>query len=549
MKPILTLSFLSLCALAQAQTKVTWGDEFKMFNGSTDLAVMYVDPSGEYLEESHLTGGVISDARQSAMLVKLSPALSEVYRKNFDSELRGKSFVRFLFVQGRLYLLASDYSRREKTTILYGAEIDESTGHLRTEWQSIHRWKEEKDEDLNFRISPRADSTGGVILAATYEGKGKNRYELQALDADLQPVGESLTITNEFDPKTFQIEDFVYTHSGNAVVVGRIYEYEEGKRKRDKNLIFKNYSIRIYDTQGNLVKELATDSDNKYFVTSRVMQVRNELILAAFYSKESRKKEINGMIVQRIDPGTGNVLVSTQKELNASSITQIDDEDADKRALKKDGADEEGLSANLRFNRFYLTPDNGVIILAERFHVYFTTFDDANGHTTSTFENFDCGEIYMSKVSAQGNFDWIHVVPKSQFEAISVVGSGGFTYGYYYDYFHDLNGHPFFAGFGSVEGKDHLHLFFNDYDDNAGILEPGQRVKKVRLFGKTSCYEIDLDMITGKYTRKAIFSNRDIPNAMPRLGAGLDDCLYITGRETKFVGKARVAVGKIVCTD
>lgn len=559
MKPILTLSFLSLCALAQAQTKVTWGDEFKMRNdGTSELSIIHADQSGEYLEESYLIDKVFfSTPYKSTTLVKLNPSLSEVYRKDFDSELKGKDFEQFLFLNGKLYLLASDYSKQDKATVLYAAEVDESTGHLTTEWQSIHQWHDpEKNEHLSYKIVPDADGTG-VVLAATYWGKEKSRYELQALDVDLKPAPQPLTIYNEFEPKTFQVEGLVYTHSGNAVVVGRIYGYEEGKPKKDRNLIFKNYSIRIYDAEGHLVKELTTDSDNKYFVTSKVMLVKNELVLAAFYSKERRKKEVNGMIVQRIDPATGNVLVSTEKELNASSITQIDDEDADKRALKKAGADEEGLSANLRFNKFYLTPDNGVIILAERCLEYISTIStptggpNSTGSMYSTTENFDCGEIYMGKVSAEGNFDWIHVLPKSQFEGVQIASSWGSGYGFMYDfdYFHDETGRPYYSGFGSIEGKGHVHLFFNDDDDNAGILEPGQRVKKVRLFGKTSCYEIDLDMMTGKYTRKAIFSNRDIPNAMPRLGVGLNGCLYMTGKEMKVMRKSKVAVGKIVCTD
>lgn len=559
MKPILypTLAFLAVSSLCQAQTRATWGDEFKMHNGSTDLSVLCVDKSGEYLEESHEIkhmGWWAPVVRKSSILVKLTPALSEQYRNDFDKELRGKQFERFLFIKDKLYLFASDYSKHDNTMMLFAGEVDKNTGSLKQEWQQVYQWqKGEKSENLAFKIVPNSDSTK-VILTATYEGRSTNRYELQALDVNLKPLGKSIIITNEFDPKTFQVEDFVYTTTGNAVVVGRTYEYEEGKSKKDKNLLFKSYNIRIYDPQGQLVKELATDVDNKYLVTSKLMQLKNELVLAAFYSNDRKKKEINGMLVQRIDPATGKVLVSTQQELNASSITQVEDDDEDKKEAKPKGDGDDGLGANLRFSKFYLTPDNGVIILAEKFRTWQSTSTSSSGpgmvsHTT--YENYECGDIYMSKISAAGNIDWLHVVPKSQLETIVLGESMGPSTGFSFEnyYFSSAWNYPFFAGFGSIAGKNHLHLFFNDYDKNADVLEPGKHIKKVYTFGRTSCYEVNLDMITGKYTKKEVFSNKDIPNAMPRLGVEMDDCLYMTGKESRMMGKARVAVGKLVCKD
>jgi hypothetical protein len=560
MKPLLypVLAILAFSSICQAQTRATWGEEFKMHNGSTDLSILCADKSGEYLEESHSVSHVglwAPHVRKSATLVKLTPALSEQYRNDFDKELRGKQFEHFLFIGDKLYLFASDYSKHDYTTTLYAAEVDKNTGNLKQAWRSVHQWqKGAKSEDLVFRIAPNSDSSR-VILTASDEGKGSNSYELQALDIDLKPLGNSVTITNEFDPKTFQVEDFVYTSSGNAVVVGRVYEYEEGKRKKDKNLQFKTYSIRIYDAEGKPVKDVATDIDGKFLVTSKVVQLKNELVLAAFYSNTKKKKEINGMLIQRIDPATGNILVSAQKELNASSISQVDD-DEEKKEDKRNADDEDGLTANLRFNKFYITADNALIVLAESYQQRVQTVNSygAGEHAVNTSETYmvyDCGDVYMSRISAQGNIDWLHVVPKSQTEILEIgsgIGTGsvggiggGMAYSYY---FSDSWNYPFFAGFGSIQGDKQVHIFFNDYDKNAGVLEPGQHIKKVHSYGKTSCYEICLDVVTGKYTKKEVFSNKDIPNAMPRLGVEMSDALYMTGKEGKHI-----AVGKLVCKD
>src|SRR5580658_6004234 len=91
-----------------AQAKVTWGDEFKMHKGSTDLAILQVDKSGIYMEESHeaLKSYFVIGAtmRKSSTLVKLDANMAEQYRNDFDKELRGKEFDRLFFIKDKLYL-------------------------------------------------------------------------------------------------------------------------------------------------------------------------------------------------------------------------------------------------------------------------------------------------------------------------------------------------------------------------------------------------------------------------------------------------------------
>src|ERR1700704_4403199 len=87
-----------LCCFSQ-RAKVIWGDEFKLHKGSTDLDVVYADKSGVYLQESHLAmkGYFVIGAsvRTSATLIKVDKNLSELYRNDFNKELKGKEFEQF----------------------------------------------------------------------------------------------------------------------------------------------------------------------------------------------------------------------------------------------------------------------------------------------------------------------------------------------------------------------------------------------------------------------------------------------------------------------
>lgn len=557
MKSLLTLSLACMSLFSFSQTKVTWGEEFKMHRSSTDFNIIYSDKSGIYLEESHLAARSFGFGfRKSGILVKLDGNMAEAYRNDFDKELRGKEYDRLFLIGDHLYLFATSYEKKENALHLHAAEIDKASGQLKNDWQEVYMWqKNDKKEDIDYNITLSEDGTR-IVLTGTITGREQNKYEIKMMDANLKSMGKALNISNEFDPKTFQVQDFIYTSSGNAIVIGRVYAYEEGKKKKDKFLQFTNYSIRIYDAQGKMVKEMATDIDGKYLVTGKMIQVQNDIVLAAFYSNEKKRKEINGMMVQRFDPATGAVKITTKQELSTSMVTQVDeDDDDDKKKKKEEKKDEEdeGLAANLVFRNFYVTPDNALVILAERYSRYFTessvymtgTGPNAAGYwRTTTYLNYACDDIYMSRISATGKIDWLHILPKRQFENMAVGRNNGLVGYSYYGFFDRIDNRPFYSGFTSMAGNGKIHLFFNDNDANAAVLQPGGRVKKTVRFGKSSCYQVDLDMTTGKYTRKALFNNNDIPTCMPRLASVMGNTLWVTGKEDRVLAKSKVVVGK-----
>jgi hypothetical protein len=303
-----------------------------------------------------------------------------------------------------------------------------------------------------------------------------------------------------------------------------------------------------------MIRELVTDIDGKYLVTGKIKQLKNELILAAFYSNEKKKRGIDGMLVQRLDPATGNVLVSTKMDLNTSLISQVEDDDDDKRSKNKGDAAAAGLAANLVFRNFYTTPDNGLVILAERFdkalQSYSSTMSSIGRDTyeTTTCEIYTCGDIYMAKISLAGKIDWLHVLPKNQVETLIVGNSMSMVNMFPTpSYFVPIDNRPFYAGFSSLAVGRTAKLFFNDNDKNADVLQPGKKIKRLTDFGRSSCYVVDLDMISGKYTRKSLYSNRDIPTSMPRLGAVQNNIIYLTGKEDRTMAKSRIVVGKIIC--
>jgi hypothetical protein len=511
MKKILSFCLIVFSVTAYAQkANVTWGDEFKLKKGSTDLEVMHTDNTGIYVKESHFALKsyfvIGATVRESATLTKLDKELKEVYSNNFNKELKGKEYESFFFLKNKLFLLATDYSKKEKTLTLFAAEIDKASGELSGDFIEVTSWqKDDKKEDISFKATYNADSTK-MVLVSTVEGREKNNYEVRQFDDKMKAVDKPIAISNEFDPKTFVLEDVVYALNGNVVMVGREYEYQEGKKKKAKFLDFKNYVIRIYNNQGKQVKEINTAINAKWLVSTKVMQIpAKDLILAAFYSDEKRGREVNGMLVQRINPQTGDIITTSQKDINTSMISTIEDDNGDddddesrkerkeREKLEKIQNEEDGFSRYMRFRNFIYTEDNGLVILAEKYNSYtYTTTSyqpGSNGMggrwTTTTYQVYECGDIMMSKIDAAGNIGWLNIAPKQQREVIQTSsGSSSSGISLSFSFFRGGFNWPFYAGYGVLPGSNSLNLVFNDHKKNDNVLQLGQKVKKISYFGK-----------------------------------------------------------------
>ncbi|MEP6677063.1 MAG: hypothetical protein ABJA78_18010 [Ferruginibacter sp.] len=570
----LSLLFLSSSDLFSQNANVTWGDEFKLKKGSTDLEVIHADNTGVYVKESHMALKayfvIAATTRESASLIKLNKNLTELYHNDFNKELKGKEFDQLFFLKDKLFLLATDYSRKDKTLTLFAAEIDKNSGEQSGDWVEVTSWqKEEKGDDINYKVTYSSDSSK-MVLVSSIEGKDHNNYEVRQFDANLKATAKPIAISNEFDPKTFDLEDVLYTSNGNVVMVGRIYEYEEGKKKKAKFLQFKNYNVRIYDNGGKQIKEINTDVAGKWLVSTKVVQLPvKELVLAAFYSNEKKGREINGMLVQRIDPTTGSVISTSQKDINTAMISALEDDNGDddtddeskkerkeREKLEKIQNDEEGFSKYMRFRKFIYTADKGLVVLAEKYdsYTYTTTSYSGSGGfggmgrtTSTTYQVYECGDLMMSKMDAKGNVSWLQVLPKQQREVMVTDSHSGPSTGisFYSNFFAGGYNWPFYAGFGVLPGNKNINIIFNDHKKNENVLQLGQKVRKINYYGKTNCYVVALDPITGKYTRSVLFANNDVPTAMPRLGSVLGNEFYMTGKEDRMLGKTKIAIAKI----
>ncbi|MBO9729245.1 MAG: hypothetical protein J7623_11465 [Chitinophaga sp.] len=568
----LCLAVVGIAATAQ-NPSIQWGDDFRLRKGSTDLKVIFADNTGAYLQESHLVMKsyyvVGASLKESGTLVKVDNNLAEIYRNDFNKELKGKEFEQLFAFRDKLFLFASDYRKKDKALTIFASTVDKNSGELNGEWKEVTTFQlNERNDDVDFKLDYNVDSTK-MLIVSSIEGKEKNEYQILELDEQLKSTTKPLSIQNEFERKKYQLEDVLYTSNRNVILVGRIYEYEEGKKKKDKFLDFTNYNIRIYDEKGKQKAEINTGINGKWLTNTKIVQEKNkDLILAAFYSNAKKGKTIDGLLVQRINSSDGKVVSTSDKKINNSLLSgdqDNDDNDDDKdeskedrkkrEELKKLQEEGEGFSKYMQFRKIFYTADNGLVIIAERYDHYITSTQSyTEGHNnmpgqwrTTTYSVFLSGDLMMCKIDASGNIGWLQIVPKKQREEMpgataSSIVSPSLSTGAYY--FQNL-GRPYYSGFAALQTKGNIQMLFNDNPKNIAVTQAGQKAKSIHTFTKSDCFLVNIDELSGKVTRKVFFSNTEIPTAMPRLGAIVGNDMYLVGKAIKAFSKSRVAVGKI----
>jgi hypothetical protein len=566
-------SFLILGSYSYSQKQqVTWGEEFKLKKGSGDINVLFSDETGVYVEEEHITMGtyfvVGYTVRESATLVKLDHRLQEVYRSDFNQELKGKNFENFLPIQDKLWIIASEYNRGLQELIIHIGEINKKSGQMMGAWKTLASLpKADKKDQIKFRLFPNADSSK-LILISTSTGKEKNTFQIQEFDAKMKPSSKVATISNEFESKTYQLEDVMYTKDKRIILVGRVFTFETGKKKKSKFLDFVNYNIRLYDEKGKQTGEINTNINGKWIASTKLMLGKNdELLLASFYSKE-KKGKTNGLLVQRIDPLSGNVISSAEKEINHSMVMkesgeneEVDEDESkaerkERERMAKLENDEEGFSSFMKFRDIFYTQDKGLVIMAENYrftiyessHYYSGTSTTPSQRTNTVIHLYECGEVVACKLDSANQISWLQVLPKAQKEYISesqISSGGGPGLSVYFSNFFFPDGRPYYAGFMATQKNDQILLYFNDHHQNANVTNANQSVSKITKYAKSDCYLVKLDIATGTMKRNLLFSNDNQPTAMPRKGTIIGKNLYMVGKTDRMIGKTKIAIGKI----
>lgn len=552
--------FVSSLNICSQTAQVQWGDEFKLRIRDADLHVAWADNTGTYFIEEHLvmTSYFIIGAtsRESAGLVKLDKSLNEVYRKSFDKELRKKKYQDILFSKKKMYLLASDYDKGERTITFFAMELNKANGEAQGDWKEISVFKlDTKRDDLKFKCTITEDSTRFRVVTAM-DGEKDTRYSVQEFNENFAPAFSRVDIVHDVIPELIDLEDILPIPNGNILFVARQMEYEEGKKEKKKNRIFQNYNLRLFDSKGKLIKELNPEVDGRWLMNSKSVVLKNgDIGLAAFYSNTKKAREINGLMMMRISSSTGGVLSHTNQEISASMFTneyeEEEDEDetraerAERKRFEKLARDEDGISRSFKIRALTPTADGGMAFVAEKFYTYTVRTYNESTRSWTTFIYYVSEDLIIAKFDDAGKINWIKLLPKRQQEQISSGTLINAT-----DYFVSRFQFPHWGGVGviAVPGKNTFSILMNDNPKNESVVRAGQKAKAMLNPKKSHAFLLNVDLSNGEISRKFLFSNQDGTPAMLRHGVLMGNVFYMVGKRMSALGilsKPKIAVGKL----
>jgi hypothetical protein len=555
------LIFLSLLSYSQT-ANIFWGDDMKIKRGTTDLNIITADKTGVYVQEGGLRFFTIGFRNMTGVKFrKFDKFYNEVYEEDYKSELKGKDLNRIMPFKDKLYIFADNYDKKTKSFITYAAEIDKNSGKLKADWKEIVTIpRENRSDDYEFTVVPSADSAS-LVLVADISNKDFSSIKVLVMNENLEQ--KSLTDINlTYSKNTYSLQDVLFTADQKIVVSGKVYEEVVVKKKRTR-LLFSKLSIEKYNLDGKKELDLPTVSAGKILISAKLVTNKaGDLFVCGFFSNDAKTKEINGMLVNRIDLKTGNTIVSSEKIIDPSMIGTFDDDndddnDAETKENKssskkaKDDDDLDGFSSDYLFRRVYVGQDNSILLIAEKYRFNSYTYIErsySNGTWSSravTVYQYTSGDLLTIKVQNDGNIKWVNVIPKNQVESIRRSGpsnSGGLSFSSYYII---QGGMPFYSSFNCLPYKNKLIYFFNDNNKNAQVTKIGDKVKSTYNFNKSSCYTVSLDLENGAVNRKFLFTNDDEPLAMVRHGMQTGNEMYLIAYRPTMLGKSKLKLGKI----
>jgi hypothetical protein len=531
--------------------RITWGDEIKLKKGTTDLDIISADNTGLYFTESRLVRSVftIGGGSEAQKLIKFDKGYNEVFEKEYKKELKGLDFHSFQAMDGDIYMFATDYERKEKTFKVYGARIDKNSGDLVGDFSELGSYPlESKRDDFEMKMKPIRNGKN-FLMVANVSGKEKVSLGISLLDKTLRPK-ETTLINLTQSTEEFSLQDVEYTTDNKIVLLGKEYEATQVGKKKRKRYVFKQYAMMIFSNKGQKENDVEINSGDRFVISGRMIEQNDgSLMLAGFYSNSSKKSDLNGFFINKIDPMRGALTLSSFKEINSGMLGKnyeedANDEDEDTKEAKKtskkakDDDDEDEFPNEFVIRSVDINPaDNSIIITSEvsqyRHSVYTTsTYNSVTRTyqtTTQHVHTFTNEDILLINADKNGNIKWLNAIPKSQMEQIRTSSSGygyGFSYGYDYgSFFARGGGMPYYSSFASILNNNKLVLILNDHSSNNVIPKYGDKVKRTYNFKKKSnAYGITVDLETGVMTKKFIHENNTDAILMPRHG-------YVVGNE------------------
>jgi hypothetical protein len=213
-------------------------------------------------------------------------------------------------------------------------------------------------------------------------------------------------------------------------------------------------------------------------------------------------------------------------------------------------AGDNGFLKFVRIHKFIFTEDNQLLVFAEKYRNY--SYEITRGGGTFSYSEYygmhECGDIILANINSTGSINWMNTIQKKQLEdAYEFETNKKYDFSIGKNYFDDNTRSTLYAGYDDIYSKENgkVLLFMNEKrpSDNENPKTAG---KPLTEFEESDCYAYYLDIATGNWTKKLLFSNQE--KLILNIGSGMasgNQFFFRSSTSLPFIGRPGFVVGKI----
>lgn len=416
--------------------------------------------------------------------------LNEKSRKEFSDFPKGFAFEHVTEINQRIYLFFSLWDRGATKEQLFVREIDFEKGTFIGQPKKIitvdgkitggngnkFSFENSFDEDnllIRFRKVPESKSD-----AINFDIIG-----LYAFNSAMEELAGSEVKMPYTEAK---MNNLAYTIDKNGVIYLLAEVFINDARSKYQKDGTPNHKLGMFAIiDGNVDENYLSDNFDKKFIKEiDFYEGPNNLLYVAGYYGNKWNGGIDGLFYFSLDE-KGNESTTTFAEVPVEILKQYESAKQQKALDKKA---EKGLDASmhsLELRNVIINEDGSIVFIGEQYREVTTTTTNSSGMTT-TRTTYYYEDMLISKISKDGELEWMRKLPKQQSGG---SGRGG-------------------MGFKYVRGENDYYVLFLDHEDNLNL--PASETPKRHADGKggfLTGYKIGDE--SGEVSKVSILDTRD----------------------------------------
>jgi hypothetical protein len=495
---LLALSFTSSRA---QKVEIEWGKEIKSDKYTTLGSVIGKDDNSYYILKSKKRGGFLS-FKFDMLFEQYDHTHSLLRSKVLNLKVDNKEcdYEGIYQLKDKFVMFLSRYDSKADMQLLYAVNIDKDGTQERAEVvDKIPVKKASKVGSYSFVISEDASKIL-VFRADAYDKKGTEKFKYKMITSSLEVLWEK-DIELPYKDKNFEINEYMIDETGNVFLLGSF--------KMKKGDDYSQFKIFAYDFKKEKLEEINVNfTKAKYISNLKFFYNKGALHLTGFFYTE--KGGVAGIFYNRINAKTFSVEQERNTAFDKKTLTKFISE----RKVKKG----KGLSANMKIRNIIVAEDETIRLVAEDYYVHIvTTTDPKTGATRTTYHYYN-NEIFVIKLSKDGEINWCSRVPKRQYS---------------------VNDNATYASYLLAFDKDNIYLLYNDNPANGAPKKKPDAEPKVVKLNKVHKATIMLASVDkdGNMTQEIYYKSKEksksyfVPSSYSRLS---NEKIWISGMKGKY---------------